>query len=217
MKNILFMAGASLCVALLLCGCTTDQVTTSVVLYKNVPFDGPVSYCSIWQKETEENKQKVIAAIDARISGDGTLYNAVRDEWSRLDFRQKDEYIEDFFFRRKSELAQPVDAEKQYRDYLGAYLADDFTGEFVTIMLLSPEVKSRVEQEKEASYRENAVPAPGGELPSAEAAAVPQGTAPRSIDSDVTQQYEKAAGDAGLTPDAGEEDFVQDVTKEIKE
>ncbi|MBN1521096.1 MAG: hypothetical protein JW928_01080 [Candidatus Aureabacteria bacterium] len=207
MKKDFFVFALIVCSVFVFQGCHSDRTQTMMVVHKSFSLPDKKSFYSLWMEEDKEVKEKVIFHIDEVADRDGSFSNPVKEEWKGLSLTVKDEYLEDFFLRRKKSLFCRHGGTKPYRTYLRTHLSKDFLNEFSSLMTLSPDVRKKIEEEKDAFFIQNAI------------GAVKKKENVRSLHvkpkDDATYYYDEAVKKSGLdSSDEGK--FIEDVTDKVK-
>jgi len=203
---------------IILTGCQSEQTHTYMLVRKDTPYPNVRSYYSLWKDEEMEKKKSVINGIDGAMEQSEEVYEAVKNEWMHFSFIDKNDFIEDFLFRRRKSHICKYLGTLPYKRYLDMHIAEDFIEEFQSIMLLSAEVSERIDKEKKAVYAKNKVISEEIKKDKKETGnkeGQPNWMHQKKINA--TSYYEKAVEKAGLSSSTDEEVFIKDATKKVTE
>ncbi|MCK5708841.1 MAG: hypothetical protein KAI43_14435 [Candidatus Aureabacteria bacterium] len=198
--------------------CFSKEKDTFVIIHKNTPFPEPRSFYSLWIKRDYVNKREVIKDIDATIYSDNSISAKAKSEWSFLDIEEKDEYIEDFFFRRKKRLICNSFKNTPFEEYLKSYFSDRFIDEYVQILELSPEFKNDCQKGNKIIYKSRIVIESSKTKPQFSSESKPSKsyeskTSVFSEHQDFKRKsyYEDISNESGITSSSDEESYIKDV------
>ena len=203
-NKILFLLPAAL---ILLSSCQTD---TYIRVHKKVPFPEPKSYYTFWLNESQWEKEDIVSNIDESITSDRNIPSTLKAEWINLSFTRKDEYIEDFFFRREKRLLCSSFSNTPYKKYLKYDFTRNFKKEFLRIISLSPKFKYDSSQSPDYLYSKDMEEAEGSFQET-------QRKVPRERIRYEEDSYEKLSNESGLTKDPDKESLIKDITTVLDE
>jgi hypothetical protein len=195
---LLFIVFALVCFP----SCSLRRSSTDIVVFKNTPYPEKRSYYTLWSNESREFKESIVTTLDSELISESDFAPDIQAEWLKMTFTEKDESIQDFFFRRKDTLVCRSYSDKPYKNYMSAYFVGDFRDEFTEISMMSPKYKNQAGWKSSSGPAEIAVKK---EQP--EARKEHSGTTKPST------YYDKVIEDSGLGNPAGKETVITDVTQ----
>jgi hypothetical protein len=183
--------------------CSLRRSNTDIIVFKNMPYPEKRSYYTLWSNESREFKESIVTTLDSEMISESDFAPDIQAEWLKMTFSEKDESIQDFFFRRKDTLFCRSYSDKPYKNYMSAYFVGDFRSEFTEITMMSPKYKKQAE-------RRSLLPEPAEKT----AAKQPPGTPKeQSGKTKPSTYYDKVIEDSGLGNSTGKETLISDVTQ----